>query len=66
MNRLSLKICAVALVILALGDFSSAATKRPKKKKDQDLSANPLKNVNSKQPDKELYDKACLPSEEPL
>ena len=60
MNRLSLKICAVALVILALGDFSSAATKRPKKKKDQDLSANPLKNVNSKQPDKELYDKAML------
>ena len=57
---MSLKICAVALVILALGDFSSAATKRPKKKKDQDLSANPLKNVNSKQPDKELYDKAML------
>ena len=47
-------------MILALGDFSSAATKRPKKKKDQDLSANPLKNVNSKQPDKELYDKAML------
>jgi outer membrane protein assembly factor BamD len=60
MNRLSLKICAVALVVLALGDFSSAATKKPKKKKDQDLSANPLQNVNSKQPDKELYDKAML------
>jgi outer membrane protein assembly factor BamD len=60
MNRLSLKIAAVALLALALGDFSSAATKKPKKKKDQDLSANPLKDVKSKQPDKELYDKALL------
>src|ERR1700721_40241 len=60
MNRLSLKICAVALALLALGDVSSAATKKPKKKKDQDLSANPLKDVKSKQPDKELYDKAML------
>jgi outer membrane protein assembly factor BamD len=60
MNRLSLKIAAVALAILALGDLSSAATKKPKKKKDQDLSANPLKDVKSKQPDKELYDKAML------
>jgi len=57
---LSLKIAAVALAILALGDLSSAATKKPKKKKDQDLSANPLKDVKSKQPDKELYDKAML------
>src|SRR5580658_4073405 len=29
-----------------------------KKKKDFDLGANPLKDVQSKQPDKELYDKA--------
>jgi outer membrane protein assembly factor BamD len=60
MNRSSVKIAAVALAILALGDFSSAADKKPKKKKDQDLSANPLKDVKSKQPDKELYDKALL------
>src|SRR6201998_3915704 len=31
---------------------------RKKKKKDFDLGTNPLANVNSKQPDKELYDKA--------
>jgi len=60
MNRLSLKICAVALALLAFADVSSATDKKPKKKKDQDLSANPLKDVNSKQPDKELYDKAML------
>jgi outer membrane protein assembly factor BamD len=58
MNRLSFKIAAVALAVLALGDLASAAEKKPKKKKDQDLSANPLKDVKSKQPDKELYDKA--------
>ena len=29
-----------------------------KKKKEVDLTANPLVNVNSKQPDKELFDKA--------
>ena len=28
--------------------------------KDQDLSANPLANVKSKQPDKELFDKAMI------
>src|ERR1700690_979269 len=60
MNRFSLKICALALALLTLGDVSSAATKKPKNKKDQDLSANPLKDVKSKQPDKELYDKAML------
>jgi outer membrane protein assembly factor BamD len=31
-----------------------------KKKKQTDLSANPLGNVNSKQPDKELFDKAMV------
>jgi outer membrane protein assembly factor BamD len=50
MNRLSLKISAVV----------QAADKKPKKKKNQDLSANPLANVASKQPDKELFDKAML------
>jgi outer membrane protein assembly factor BamD len=58
MNRLSKKIAAVALAFLVLGVVSVQAEKRPKKKKNQDLSANPLASVNSKQPDKELFDKA--------
>ena len=33
---------------------------RKKKKKDFNLGANPLANVNSQQPDKELYDKAMV------
>jgi len=37
---------------------ADAATKVPKKKKNQDLTANPLANVASRQPDKELFDKA--------
>ncbi len=32
----------------------------PKKKKQADLSANPIADVNSKQPDKELFDKAMV------
>ena len=39
---------------------SQAKEKKPKQKKNQDLSANPLANVNSKQPDKELFDKAMV------
>jgi outer membrane protein assembly factor BamD len=63
MNRftnLSLKFVAVALVLLVLGGVSLNAEKKPKKKKNYDLAANPLKDVNSKQPDKELFDKAML------
>src|ERR1035441_166252 len=61
MNRFSLKIAAVALVVLVLAGVSAEAKeKQPKKKKNYDLSANPLKDVNSKQPDKELFDKAML------
>jgi outer membrane protein assembly factor BamD len=37
-----------------------ADDKKPKKKKNVDLSANPLGNVASKQPDKELFDKAMI------
>src|SRR6202789_2392151 len=38
---------------------AEAATKKPKNpKKNTDLSANPLANVASRQPDKELFDKA--------
>jgi outer membrane protein assembly factor BamD len=54
---------AVAAGILALCLAlvpAEAKTKVPKKKKNQDLSANPLANVASRQPDKELYDKAMV------
>jgi outer membrane protein assembly factor BamD len=61
MNRLSKKIAAVALAVLFLAGVSAQARdKKPKHKKNQDLSANPLANVQSKQPDKELYDKAMI------
>jgi outer membrane protein assembly factor BamD len=61
MNRLSTKIAAVALAGLVLGGvLAQAKDKKPKHKKNEDLSANPLANVNSKQPDKELFDKAML------
>jgi len=63
MNGLSKKIAAVALACLVLGTASAGARERlkqPKHKKNQDLSANPLGNLQSKQPDKELYDKAMI------
>lgn len=59
MNRFSTKVAAVALAVLVLGSIAGEAReKQPKHKKNRDLSANPLANVQSKQPDKELYDKA--------
>src|ERR1039457_5090228 len=61
MKRLSLKISALALAIVVLAGVSAQAReKKPKHKKNQDLSANPLANVASKQPDKELFDKAMI------
>jgi outer membrane protein assembly factor BamD len=61
MNRLSnLRFIAVALAFLVLAGASLQAEKKPKKKKNYDLAANPLANVNSKQPDKELFDKAMV------
>jgi outer membrane protein assembly factor BamD len=61
MNRLSIKIAAAALAVLVLGSVTAQASdKAPKRKKHTDLSANPLANVASKQPDKELYDKAMV------
>jgi len=51
---------ALAFLVLATAVASHAADKKPKKKKNVDLSANPLAGVNSKQPDKELFDKAML------
>jgi outer membrane protein assembly factor BamD len=59
MNRLTKMIAAAALAALVLGGVDAQAKgKTPKHKKNVDLSANPLAGVNSKQPDKELYDKA--------
>jgi outer membrane protein assembly factor BamD len=61
MNRLTSKIAAVTLAVLMLGGISSQARdKKPKHKKNEDLSANPLAGVKSKQPDKELFDKSML------
>jgi outer membrane protein assembly factor BamD len=57
MNRSSFQFAAAALALLFLTCVSAQA--KPKKpKKAYDLSANPLGNVQSQQPDKELYDKA--------
>jgi outer membrane protein assembly factor BamD len=59
MNRFSQKTAAAALAVLLMASVSALAKEKPpKKKKNQDLSANPLSGVNSKQPDKELFDKA--------
>jgi outer membrane protein assembly factor BamD len=60
MNRLLLRSSALALAtVLALSPCAFAA-KQKKKKKPGDLSANPLANVQSQQPDKLLFDKAAL------
>ena len=47
-------------VVFVLGATADAATRQKKKKKPYDLNANPLAGVQSKQPDKELYDKAMV------
>ncbi len=61
MNGLSKKIAVAALAALLLGAVAAEAKdKKPKHKKNEDLSANPLGNLQSKQPDKELYDKAMI------
>lgn len=55
MNRFVTQVLAVCLCLVMV----PAAHAIGKKKKQQtDLSKNPLGNVNSKQPDKELFDKA--------
>src|ERR1035438_3693475 len=53
-------IAAVVLAFFVLSAVAAHADRKPKKKKNVDLSANPLGNVNSKQPDKELFDKAMI------
>jgi outer membrane protein assembly factor BamD len=61
MNRLTTKIAAVALAVLLLGGVAAHARgRKPKRDKKLDLSANPLLGVKSKQPDKELFDKAMI------
>src|SRR6202789_2650272 len=63
MSLFSRKIAISALTVLVLTAVLAQASDKPKKpkhKKDQDLSANPLANVNSKQPDKVLFDKAMV------
>jgi outer membrane protein assembly factor BamD len=60
MNRLTLKIAAAALAMVMLGGVAAQAAVKQSKKKKNDLSANPLAGVNSKQPDKELFDKAMI------
>jgi outer membrane protein assembly factor BamD len=58
-GRMAATLGALALS-LALIPAMAEKTKAPKKKKNVDLSANPLGNVASRQPDKELYDKAMV------
>jgi outer membrane protein assembly factor BamD len=60
MNRLFIRISVVFLGAAIAFSTPNAFAKKPKKKKNTDLSANPLANVNSKQPDKELFDKAMI------
>src|ERR1035438_4952788 len=61
MNRLTKKIAAVALAVLVLGTVAAQAKeKKPRHKKNEDLSVNPLAGVKSRQPDKELFDKAMI------
>jgi outer membrane protein assembly factor BamD len=60
MNRFLPKFAALALAVFVLSATAAQASDQPKKKKKTDLAANPLAGVNSKQPDKELFDKAML------
>ena len=57
MNRVITQIAAIGLCV-ALMPTANAIGK--KKKKQGDLTQNPLANVNSKQPDKVLFDKAMV------
>jgi len=61
MNRCFLRASAVVLAT-AIAFSPAFAKQKPKKhKKNVDLSANPLGNLKSNQPDKLLFDKACTP-----
>jgi outer membrane protein assembly factor BamD len=59
MNRLVLRVSAVCLgAAIAFSPCAFAKKNKQKHKKNEDLSANPLGNVQSNQPDKLLFDKA--------
>lgn len=58
MNSSVTRIAVLGLCVALMP--SANALGKKKNKKQSDLSANPLANVNSKQPDKELFDKAML------
>ena len=58
MNSVITRIAILGLCVALVPSAHSIGFK--KKKKQGDLSANPLANVNSKQPDKELFDKAMV------
>jgi len=60
MSRFSTRIFVVALAVLLLGAVAADARTKKKEKKAYNLNANPLAGVQSKQPDKELYDKAMV------
>src|SRR5579863_1251701 len=61
MNLLSKKVAVAALAVVVLAGVSAQAREKTHKhKKNEDLSANPLANVKSSQPDKILFDKAML------
>ncbi|MBV8673744.1 MAG: outer membrane protein assembly factor BamD, partial [Acidobacteriaceae bacterium] len=57
MNRV---VTHIAIIGLCVALVPSAHAIGKKKKKQGDLTQNPLANVNSKQPDKELFDKAMI------
>jgi outer membrane protein assembly factor BamD len=58
MNRVITQIAVIGLCVALMPAAHGILGK--KKKKQGDLSANPLANVQSKQPDKELFDKAMV------
>jgi outer membrane protein assembly factor BamD len=58
MNRVITQIAVVGLCVALMPSAHGILGK--KKKKQGDLANNPLSNVKSKQPDKELFDKAML------
>jgi outer membrane protein assembly factor BamD len=60
MNRWLVRTSAFGLAAVLAFSPCAFAAKQKKKKKNVDLSANPLANVQSQQPDKLLFDKAAL------
>ncbi len=58
MNRFVTQVSAVCLCLVMVP--ATHALGKKKKQKKTDLSTNPLGNVNSRQPDKELFDKAMV------